>query len=90
MAYLQMDNMLGMMQQVSELELYLCPNMNVYKNLLSTGLDHALFKSGFIPRVLILEELLYQVMHGKNPSNLTAEQSQGNVCLIRNTENQAN
>lgn len=77
MAYLRMDNMLAMFKQLAELELYLCPNMNVYKNLLATGLDQLLFKRGFIPKVLILEELLHLVMHGKNPTNLTEAQTNG-------------
>ena len=76
-AYLHMDNMLAMVRQLAELELYLCPSMNVYKNLLGTGFDQLLFKPGFIPKILILEEILYLVMHGKTPTNLTEEQTNG-------------
>ena len=74
-----MDNMLAMVQQVAELELYLCPNMNVYKNLLGTGLDQMLFKRGFIPKILILEELLAIVLHGKTPTSLTEDQTNGRM-----------
>lgn len=77
LAYLRMDNMLAMFKQLAELELYLCPNMNVYKNLLATGFDQPLFKDGFIPKALILEELLFMVMNGRTPSNLTEEETKG-------------
>lgn len=76
-AYLHMDNMLAMVQQLAELELYLCPNMNVYKNLLATGLDQLLFKRGFLPKVFILEELLALAMNGKAPTALTEDQTKG-------------
>lgn len=69
--------MLKMMTELAELELYLCPNMNVYKNLLTTGIDQILFKKGFIPKVLILEELIYMVMHGKTPVSLTEDDTKG-------------
>ena len=76
-AYLHMDNMLAMVKQLAELELYLCPNMNVYKNLLATGIDQLLFKQGFIPKVLILEEMLAMAIHGKASTTLSEDQTKG-------------
>ena len=75
LACLHTDDMLGMIKELAELELYVTPDMNVYKNLVQTGFDQMLFKPGFLSHLLILEELLYLVMHGVEPSRLTEEQT---------------
>ena len=76
-SYLQLDDMQGMLEQMAELELYLNPSMNVYKNLITSGFYHLLFKTGFIPKVLILEEILQLVLLGKQPNRMSEEQTKG-------------
>lgn len=82
LASLHLDDMLGMIRELYELELFITPNMNVYKNLVQTGLDQLLFKKGFLEQLLILEEMLYIVMHGTEPFKLSEVQTKGNYRLI--------
>ena len=49
----------------------------MYKNIISTGFDHMLFKPGFVPNLLVLEELLFIVTHGIELNRLTEEQTKG-------------
>ena len=76
--------MISVIQELYELEVYIRPEMNVYKNLLLTGLDQLLFKKDFLKNIHILEELLYMVMNGGNQSiSLTDEQTNSIVKFIQ-------
>lgn len=77
LACLHTDDMLGMIRELYELEIYITPDMNVYKNLIQTGFDQMLFKPKFLNSLLVLEELLYMVIHGVEPNNLSEEQTKG-------------
>lgn len=68
---------MNMLRELQELEQTITPDMNVYKNVISTGFDHILFKPGFLSNLLILEELLYMVTHGIELNRLTEDQTKG-------------
>lgn len=76
-----MDNILAMIKQLEELELYLTPDMNVYKNLLASGMDQMLFKQEFLSKIFILEELLYIVMNGKPPATPKEDTIKGSLGI---------
>ena len=77
LAHLHTDDMMSMLRELQELEQTITPDMNVYKNVISTGFDHILFKPGFLSNLLVLEELLYMVTHGIELNRLTEEQTKG-------------
>lgn len=81
-ASLHLDDTLGMIKELYQLELFITPSMNVYKNLVQTGFDQILFKKDFLQNLLTLEEMLYLVMHGHDSLKLTEEQTKGSLNLI--------
>jgi tetratricopeptide (TPR) repeat protein len=76
-AFLFTDDRIGMLNQISELELYLTPDMGVYKCLIISGFVHFLFKGGLIPYMVALEELLQFAMMGEEPFILDSEAAEG-------------
>lgn len=79
-----MDDTLAMFAELRELEIYLTPEMNVYKNLLMTGMDQIMFKREFIIKVQLLEEMLYMALNGTQPISLTDEETRGISISTRN------
>lgn len=74
LAFMHTDDTPGMLQELSELECFLTPEMNVYKNLLQTGFDQLLFRNHFLDTLQILEEMLFITMHDKEPFRYTDEE----------------
>jgi hypothetical protein len=77
------DDGIGILKEISELELYLTPNMGVYKCLISSGFVHFLFKSRLIPYMIALEELLEFAMVGDEPFHMGSEAAEGRHLLNR-------
>lgn len=77
MVCIMTDDRIGMLRQVLELELYITPNLVVYKSLISSGLAYFLFKGKLISYMITLEELLQIAMMGEEPSNLDLEAAEG-------------
>lgn len=73
-ASLHLDDTLSMFNELRELEIYVTPDMNVYKNLILTGMDQIMFKQEFILKVQLLEEMLYMALNDSQPINLSEEQ----------------
>lgn len=78
-ASLQMDDTLSMFNELRELEIYITPDMNVYKNLILTGMDQIMFKQEFILKVQLLEEMLFMALNGSQPINLSEEQTKRKI-----------
>lgn len=75
-----------MLKEMSELELYLTPNMGVYKCLISSGFVHFLFKGRLIPYMIALEELLEFAMVGDEPFDMGSEAAEGSLTLNRSID----
>lgn len=78
-ASLHMDDALTMFNELRELEVYVRPDMNVYKNLITTGMDQLMFKGDFLLKVQLLEEILYIALNGTQPLALTEDQTKGKI-----------
>ena len=78
-ASLQLDDTLSMFNELRELEIYVTPDMNVYKNLILTGMDQIMFKQEFILKVQLLEEMLYMALNDSHPINLSEEQTKRKI-----------
>ena len=78
-ASLQLDDTLSMFNELRELEIYITPNMNVYKNVILTGMDQIMFKREFILKVQLLEEMLYMALNDSQPINLSEEQTKRKI-----------
>ena len=83
---LMVDDPMVMFKQVAELEIYITPDMNVYKNIIATGLDQLLFRKGLLPTILQIEEVAFMVIHGQPPAIMNDEQAYGNLQVIRCVE----
>lgn len=51
--------------------------MNVYKNLISTGMDQLMFKQDFLMKIQLLEEMLFVALNGHQSNEMTEEQTKG-------------
>lgn len=76
-ACLQTDDRIGMLRNLAELEVYLAPDMAVYKNLINSGFMFFLFKGSLINSMIVLEELLQFSITGEEPRVLDTEQAEG-------------
>jgi hypothetical protein len=63
--------------ELSELEIYVTPDMNVYKNLILTGMDHLLFRKGLLSTIQVIEEAVYIALNGFQAFDLSEEQTKG-------------
>jgi hypothetical protein len=79
MACVLTDDKIGMLKEISELELYLTPDMGVYKCLMTSGFVHFLFKGRLIPHMIALEELLEFAMVGEEPIDMDLEVAEGSI-----------
>lgn len=80
MACLLTDDRIEMLRQILELELYLSPEMGVYKCLIASGFCHILYKGDLITHMIVLEELLQFAILGEEPSNLDTDAAEGKLC----------
>jgi hypothetical protein len=78
-ASLHLDDTLSMFNELRELEIYVTPDMNVYKNLILTGMDQIMFKQEFILKVQLLEEMLYMALNDSQPISLSEEQTKRKI-----------
>lgn len=78
MACLLTDDRIEMLRQILELELYISPDMGVYKCLMTSGFSHLLFKGNLITHMIALEELLQFAILGEEPTNLDSDAAEGN------------
>lgn len=78
-ACLQTDDRVGMLRHLAELEIYLAPDMAVYKCLISSGFIYFLFKGSLINSMIVLEELLQFSVTGEEPTILNSEAAEGSV-----------
>jgi hypothetical protein len=72
-----------MLRHIAELEIYLSPEMAVYKCLISSGFIYLLFKGSLINSMIVLEELLQFSVTGEDPSVLESEVAAGKQKIIR-------
>ena len=70
---------MSMFNELRELEIYVTPDMNVYKNLILTGMDQIMFKQEFILKVQLLEEMLYMALNDSQPISLSEEQTKRKI-----------
>lgn len=66
-----------MLRHIAELEIYLSPEMAVYKCLMSSGFVYFLFKGSLINSMIVLEELLQFSVTGEEPTVLGSEEAEG-------------
>lgn len=69
-----------MLRQIAELEVYLSPEMAVYKSLMNSGFSYFLFKGNLINSMIVLEELLQYSVTGDEPAGLDAEAAEGKAA----------
>jgi hypothetical protein len=74
---LKLEDTIEMLNEVTEMEIYIEPHMNVYKNIILTGMDCLMFKPTFIPMAQILEEFLFTAANGESPLMLSDSQMKG-------------
>lgn len=77
------DDALSLFNELQELEIYVTPDMNVYKNLIMTGMDQLMFKHEFIGKVQLLEEMLYIALNGTQPVTMTNSQIKSRYEIIQ-------
>ena len=68
-----------MLRQLAELEVYIKPQMAVYKCLISSGFVHFLFKESLINCMIVLEELLQFSITGDEPYILDCEKAESTI-----------
>jgi hypothetical protein len=76
-AALHLDEPLKMFNELQQLQIYITPDMNVYKNLISTGMDQLMFKQDFLMKIQLLEEMLFVALNGHQSNEMTEEQTKG-------------
>ena len=59
-------DMINMMLQMTELETFITPDMNVYNSLLETGFSSLLFShyTNFLAEITVIEEFIEQTING--------------------------
>lgn len=77
MACLLSDDMTGVLRELYELEVFITPEMNVYKNLIESGFDQMLFRPRFLNHLVVIEEIICRVAYGKEVFDLTPEKCKG-------------
>ena len=62
----QTSDMINMMLQMSELELYVTPDMSVYNSIIETGFSYLMFgeNPSFLQEIKIIEEFIEQTING--------------------------
>lgn len=68
-----------MLRCLAELEVYLTPDMAVYKCLISSGFIFFLFKNSLINSMIVLEELLQFSVTGEEPALIDPEIAEGSL-----------
>lgn len=81
-AALMMDDPVSMFKELAELEIYLTPDMNVYKNLIATGLDQLIFRNNLLPTIQLIEDVVYSAIHGKQKIDLSEGQTASILRLL--------
>lgn len=66
-----------MLKEMSELELYLTPEMGVYKSLITSGFIYFIFKQDLIQKMIVLEELLQFSILGEEQDGMNSEEAHG-------------
>ena len=69
------DDMHSMLQEISELESYITPDMSVYKSLIQSGFDNILFRGSLLELLQILEEMLFIFLHGHESIQLSDDET---------------
>ena len=69
------DDMHSMLQEISELESYITPDMSVYKSLIQSGFDNILFRGSLLELLQILEEMLFIFLHGHECIQLSDDET---------------
>ena len=65
----------SMLQEISELESYITPDMSVYKSLIQSGFDNILFRGSLLELLQILEEMLFIFLHGHESIQLSDDET---------------
>lgn len=68
-----------MLKELNELEIYITPDMAVYKCLIDSGFSYFLFKGGLINSLIVLEELLEFAIAGEEPIIMELEAAEGKL-----------
>lgn len=71
--------MIDMMKQLSELEIYLTPDMSVYSSLIETGFSYLVFGTyrGYLGDITLLEEYIQNSLKGPIESKVSSYSSLG-------------
>ena len=79
LANLFSEDFTSFLHELAELEVYLSPEMNVFKNLMLSGINLMVMKPNFISNALILEEVFHLIFHADQPSRLSDENTKSSL-----------